>query len=268
MLKGTTAKTLGLLSSLAKEPRHWTLKELSQQTGIDKSTAYRLLRTMRDLGFVEKDMGTKTYSTGPRLRSLLYSAQDQWIHAARPALRSLSESLGVTVAIRLREGNQMVVIDRVESQGHLRVTYPIGDRHPITFGGSGKLFLAYLSKNEVVELIKSVDSEKGEGGLAMSRFWTELRRIKNRGHAITRGVVTRGIVTVSIPILGKHGEILGVLSLSWPSVQYPPGSITKIIAIGKARASEISSKLSGSLVPFPKESESKAATPYRLVKGV
>jgi len=136
MLKGTTAKTLSLLSSLAKEPRHWTLKELSQQNGIDKSTAYRLLSTMKDLGFVEKNSETRTYLPGPRLRSLLYSAQDQWVHAARSALRSLSESLGVTAAIRVREGNQMVVIDRVEGQGHLRVTYPIGDRHPITFGGN------------------------------------------------------------------------------------------------------------------------------------
>jgi len=244
MLKGTTAKTLSLLSSLAKEPRHWTLKELSQQNGIDKSTAYRLLSTMKDLGFVEKNSETRTYLPGPRLRSLLYSAQDQWVHAARSALRSLSESLGVTAAIRVREGNQMVVIDRVEGQGHLRVTYPIGDRHPITFGGSGKLFLAYLSKEEVVKLIKSLDSDSERKTLAISRFWTELRRIKNQGYAVTRGVATKGIITVSVPVLGKHGEILGVLSLSWPSIQYPPGTIKKIIVIGKARASEISRSIS------------------------
>lgn len=236
MTKGTAAKVLALISTLARDPREWSLKELAVDCEIDKSTAYRLLGTMKALGYVDKNLKTKSYSVGPKLRSLFSPRYDHLAYTAHPTLEWLSKSLNATATIRIREGNQMVVIDRIEGQGHLRVTYPIGDRHPISFGGSGKVFLAFLSKEEVAGLIVSTGSGNEK---QVSRLHRELQQIRKKSYAVTSGVVTKGIVTVSLPVLGKSQTVLGVLSLSWPTAQYRLDDIKNIIEFGAKGASEI-----------------------------
>lgn len=148
MSPGSLSKGLTVLVQLAQSQRDWGLTELANTLHLDKSTLHRILDTMGRMEFVAKDSQSKRYRIGPRFQALFPSTYEQLKQVALPTIRALSKSLGVTVALRVREGDQMVIIDRVESEDLLRVSYPIGFKHPISFGSSGKLFLAFLPREE------------------------------------------------------------------------------------------------------------------------
>jgi DNA-binding IclR family transcriptional regulator len=154
-------------------------------------------------------------------------------------MRSLAQSTGVTVALRIREGKQMVIVDRVENDDLLRVSFPIGLRHSISFGSAGKVFLAFLPKNETIQLLGSAFLTRN------SNFCSTLARIKKRGYAISRGSAVKGMISVSAPILTVEGRPIAVLSLSWPSAKYSYRQIGQIAAAGVKKAREISHAING-----------------------
>ena len=255
MATGSLAKGLNLLAQLAEDRRDWGLTELANSLGLDKSSAYRLLDTMVSMSFVEKDAQSKRYRVGPKLCTLFPPSYNHIKQAAQSTLRSLSKSLGVTVALRVQEGNQMVVIDRVESEDLLRVSFPIGYRHPITFGCSGKVFLAFLPHDEAIRLVESCDTG-GKVGLGArsipdgsgandEQTRSQLTRTRERGYEVGREVVARGTRSVSIPLFAKGDRPVAVLSLTWPSVKYPRAMLSTIVKKGLEAANQISRNLPG-----------------------
>jgi|tagenome__1003787_1003787.scaffolds.fasta_scaffold20282644_1 IclR family KDG regulon transcriptional repressor len=236
MQAGTLTKGLHVLTVLATKTSA-SLIELSRAVEIDQSTAHRLLRVMVGMGFVEKHPETKRYSVGPQFRALLSGRYGRIQRAAFPAMRALVESLAVTVALRIQEGKQMVIIERVESNDLLRVSYPLGFRHSILFGSSGKVFLAFLPTYEVTQLLGAAFSANNRA------FSRSLARVRGVGYATSRGTAVKGLTTVSVPVLTDDRRPVAVLSLSWPSAKYPNSEIAKIAKAGLRQAREISKAL-------------------------
>lgn len=215
MTGGTLVKGLQLITVLAAKPAEFTLTELAGAVEIDKSTVHRILAVMATMGFVEKNQVTKRYAIGPQFRALAAPGHGQIRQIALPKMRSLAESTGVTVALRIREGKQMVVVDRVENNDLLRVSFPIGLSHSVSFGSAGKVFLAFLPKAEAMQLLGPAFLKANRG------FLGSLTRIRSRGYAISRGTAVKGTLSVSVPIVTEEDRPIAVLSLSWPSAKYP-----------------------------------------------
>lgn len=238
MEAGTLVKGLHLLTVIAAKTSG-SLAELARGVEIDKSTIHRILGAMERMGFVEKDRHTKRYSLGPQFRALISDHYGQIQQAALPIMRSLVESLSVSVALRVREGKQMVIIERVDSTDLLRVSFPLGFRHSILFGSSGKVFLAFLPTYEAAELL-------GQEFLRNGTLARSLMRVKKKGYATSRGTAVKGLTTVSVPVLTGHGRPVAVLSLSWPSAKYPNSKIGEIAKTALKEARQISKALMSS----------------------
>ena len=237
MKAGTLVKGLHLLTVLSATASDYSLADLARAVEIDKSTVHRILSVMESMGFVEKNPLTKRYTVGPQFRSLVSTNYGQIQRAALPVMRSLAESLGITVALRIREAKQMVVIDRVESNDLLRVSFPVGLRHSILFGSAGKAFLAFLPTNEAIQLLGFRSLTKN------AALWNSFPRIKKIGYATSRGTAVKGAISASVPIVTAQGRPIAVLSLSWPSAKYPYRQIKQIAEAGVRGARRISKAL-------------------------
>jgi DNA-binding IclR family transcriptional regulator len=250
MTGGTLVKGLQLITVLAAKPAEFSLTELAGAVEIDKSTVHRILAVMATMGFVEKNQVTKRYTIGPQFRALAAPSHGHIQQVALPRMRSLADSTGVTVALRIREGKQMVIVDRVENNDLLRVSFPIGLRHSVSFGSAGKAFLAFLPKAEAMQVLGSAFLRGNRGFLA------SLTRIRSRGYAISRGTAVKGTLSVSAPIVTEKERPIAVLSLSWPSAKYPYRQSRQIAmaAVKTARAISNAIKAPSSESSSPMES--------------
>jgi DNA-binding IclR family transcriptional regulator len=137
-------RLVGLLRALADHEGGASLKYLCAETALHPSTAHRILSALQTHGLVERD-ANGDYRLGPlwtRLASRVRVDRDLRV-AAQPVMEWLRDQVGETVNLTLREGDQVVYIDRALPNRMMRVEQLIGSRAPLHVTAVGKLMLAH-----------------------------------------------------------------------------------------------------------------------------
>lgn len=141
---GRLAKILDVIAH-HKEPV--SLKILSADTGLHPSTAFRILSSLAEFGFVERtsrgsyQLGVKLMQLGSRV-----SASVDIRNIALPLMEKLRDQLGETVNLTVREHDEVVYIERSVAKRMIKVEQVIGSRAPLHVTAVGKLILGYLGE--------------------------------------------------------------------------------------------------------------------------
>ncbi|OAV61826.1 IclR family transcriptional regulator [Enteractinococcus helveticum] len=140
----TLARGLHALALIGESNTPLTVPEVAEQLGIHRSMAYRLVRTLQDFGFVERDP-TGRLEIGVRMATLTRSIARDLQAAASPELVALANSLGMTAFIVAYDGEQAVTLLAVEPQNAVTtVAQRPGSRHPIDHGAPGRVIRSQL----------------------------------------------------------------------------------------------------------------------------
>ena len=134
-----------LLDALAAEDGGASLKILAAETGLHPSTAFRILASLIEHDFVGRDEHG-LYRLGPHLLRLAAKARVglDVRAAARPEMEWLRDQVGETVNLTVRQGDEMVYVERVTPNRMMRVEQLIGSRAPLHVTAVGKLMLGEM----------------------------------------------------------------------------------------------------------------------------
>jgi DNA-binding IclR family transcriptional regulator len=221
----------------ADQPAH-TVEQLSQLSGVPRSTVYRLLALLRSHDLVEQ-AGENRYQLGPRVITMGYVARsmtdvaDLW----RPALVALAAATSETALVMRRVGNSAVCVDRVECDHPVRLSFEVGRTMPLHAGAGAKVILAN-SPDELREryLTQSVPAS------ARGRLKAELARIREDGWAESTAEVDQGIWAVAAPVPAGP-ERLHAISVALPEYRADPARRETLRAAILAAAAELERKL-------------------------
>ena len=131
-----------LLDVIAAQNEATSLKILSAETGLHPSTAFRILASLAEQGFVERtsrgnyQLGIKLMQLGNRV-----SAGVDVRKIALPLMGKLRDELDETVNLTVREADEVVYIERTLARRMIRVEQVIGSRAPLHVTAVGKLML-------------------------------------------------------------------------------------------------------------------------------
>lgn len=196
----TLARGLAVLQALSTDPEGATVAGLSAQTGLDRAVLYRLLATLGECGYVVRDDDTRRYRLGVTLIELgARAARGLEVRRyALPGMRALMEQARETVCLAVRDGDDVVVVDRLDPPGRqVRVGYPVGLRHPLGDSAHGRALLIALA----------------EDGLSAGELGARPED-RARGFAVVDG---DGSVAVASAIRNGVGEAVASVSLTVPS---------------------------------------------------
>lgn len=198
---GVLDRSVAILDAIERGARTFTA--IAEATGLTRSTAHRLLRALEDHGFVFH-VGGRGYALGPRLLGLAATAMRELPlrDLARPALERLASTTGESAQLYVRDGEQRVCVDAVESDRELRTIVDIGASLPLTKGSAGKVFLAWGPSADV-----GVDD----------RLLRQLHTTRQRGWADSVGEREEGVASVSAPVFGPGASLLAAVSVSGPA---------------------------------------------------
>lgn len=210
---------LALLTELAEGPRN--LDQLAEAAGVHKSTAMRLLRSLETDRFVKRS-DVYHYRLGSALFELANRALDgiDVRDTARPYLLELGESTGHTVHLAVREDDQVVYVDKVDSTHSVRMYSRIGARAPLHCTAVGKVLLSGLdetSRGDVAATL-SYPALTDNTITDPERFLTELDRVSRSGIATDRGEHEDFVHCIAAGVRDPRGEIVAAVSLSAPKV--------------------------------------------------
>jgi DNA-binding IclR family transcriptional regulator len=224
--------------------RGWSgVTEISRELKIHKSTAYRLLTTLRDRGLVEQDAATEKYRLGFGLVLLAraVSADLDILRCARPVCERLSERTGETVTIAVLEGDDAVIIHQSISRASVLGVDWTGRHTPLHATAAGKIFLAYMPEGQLLSILgRPLERFTENTIIDPASLKDHTSKIPDEGYGYTVEELEPGLNAVGAPIRGAEGAVVGAVSMSGPAFRLPPDALSEIGELCSRAATEIS----------------------------
>ncbi|MDH5183540.1 MAG: IclR family transcriptional regulator, partial [Gammaproteobacteria bacterium] len=196
-----------------------SLKYLSADTGLHPSTAFRILASMIEHGVVCRTERGQ-YLLGSRLGQLAsHSYVDQDIKAcAKSVMEKLRDKVDETVNLTLRQGDEVLYIDRSLSSRMMRVEQVIGSRAPLHLTAVGKLLLG----GDGEAAIRQYSIQTGLPGNTRNSITDTDTLVSsaieayNRGYAFDNEEAEEGVGCVGSLIYDNKGLPIAGISISSP----------------------------------------------------
>lgn len=224
-LSSTVERAHRLLEALAAPDSPSALTELAQAADLPKATAYRLLQTLRALGYVVQDQDSG-YHLGPMLATLgsAYLAKLELPRIAQPILQDLCDQTCETVHLAVLSGVEVVYVSKIESPRTIRMHSRVGTRLPAYTSALGKVLIAYLppvERNKRIEMIDFVVRTPTTITDPLA-FHRHLDEVRTQGYALDNAEGEAGVRCVGAPVRDYTGEVIAAISVAGPEGRVDP----------------------------------------------
>jgi IclR family KDG regulon transcriptional repressor len=236
-----------------------SLTDLARKLGLGKSSVYRLLVTLAQRGYVEKNPQGERYRLTYRLFAVGSPAADRFglREAAHPVMERLAAQTGETVNLGVLDGPRVLNIHKVESQHLLRMHMAVGSGVPAHATALGKVLLAALEPDELAQRLRGRRLECLTRQTIGDRptLHAALARTRDQGFALDEEECSLGLRCVAAPILDRRGSVVAALSISGPTQRFPQTTLSRLAEVVRAAAREISHRLGYSIEPPKRRGE-------------
>ena len=225
-------RALVILRCFTKEDAELGVTQIGKHLDLHKSTASRLLSTLEQEGFVEKNPETEKYRLGLQLVTLAGIALEQidLREVAAPFLSQLAELTQETVNIVVLSGNECINIDGAASPRPIRYVGRIGRRTPCHCTAAGKVMLAYLSPKVRQSILPNPLTRFTEKTIVdFEKLAQNLTDIRQQGYAITHEEHQQDLSAMAAPIFDHTKQVIAAVTVSGPTYRIGPGEIEALV---------------------------------------
>ena len=210
-----------MLETVAVSSQPLSLSDIAAALALDKSTAYRMLNTLVDAGFVLRDEISKRYSLSYKValsRNLL--AENETSRVSRQILEGLTAVTGETVHLSVLDGHQTVLIQKVKGTQLVAVDFEIGDRSLLHCTSIGKVLLAFQDVRVIEEVIAAGCGAGEQHDHRPGCLSPELHRIRSQGYALDDHELSDNMRCIAAPIFEQGGRVRMGISISGPDTRF------------------------------------------------
>jgi DNA-binding IclR family transcriptional regulator len=239
-------KTMRVIEAVQNSGADATLSSISARVGLVKSSTYRILFTLKELGYLEKAASGR-YMTTSKLATLTHTPgfRPSLISISRPHLKELAEGLQEAAWLAEWRNGSVIMIDVAEGPHILHLSLNIGDLCPLHASALGKAIAAYLSPPELEVVL-------GEGKLprytsrtisTRRELQAHLTAVRREGCSLNDGETADEAFVFGAPIFDSVGTAFAAVSVTASSVRCSGAKRKSIINGVKSTASAISQDL-------------------------
>jgi DNA-binding IclR family transcriptional regulator len=238
-------RAAGLLKTVADSRQPLTVVELAAATGLNRSTAWRLLATLEQHGLVERDPVTQRYSVGYAILQMAAGGDyDALVRRARPAVERLANETGETASLAVAKRFDLVYVDQVEAPQVMSPNW-LGRAAPLHATSSGKAFLAWLPSEERVALLTPARLKRYTPTTITTRaeLESELEAVRRDRYAVCIGELEETLYGASAAVLNERERPVAIISVWGPEHRLPRERLPEIGERAVRAADEIKSLL-------------------------
>lgn len=216
-------KALAILEGVVYGGAPVSIARLAEALGMAKPTAHRIAVSLERQNFLQREPGTRRFIGGPRLVELSLGTLEASTRqgSRRAVLQALCDETGETCNLGALAGNEVVYLDRVETQWPLSLRFRPGSRVPIHCTAIGKLLLAGMPRRRQERMIRQLPLKAHTEATITdpAALRRELDRIREQGFAIDNEEFLAGVVCAAVPVAGPGGRRYGGLAVSAPAAR-------------------------------------------------
>ena len=215
-------KTFRLIECLSAADE-MSITELGNSIELNKGAIFRILSTLRSLGYIEQNpanekyrLGLKLFEIGSQVLIRLNEVQE-----AHNIMEQIAQETQETVHLAtLREG-YVVYLDKIDSKHVLRIFSRVGNRAPCYCTGVGKALLAWLPEEEISRIMKMQKIVKYTENTitTVKELKKELKKIRMQGYSEDNQEHQQGIRCIAAPIRNRAGKVVAAISITYPEIR-------------------------------------------------
>lgn len=239
-------RAVALLEAFGDDRPAWSVSDLAEAVGLNRTTVYRLLTALESVEYVARDPATDTYRLGSGLIALGARAQraNPARELARPELEGLAAATGETATLELLSDREMIIIDEIPGAHVTSGSQHIGSRWPVYATSTGKAILAYLPPDELGRALSRAFRPLTEHTVTgRAPLVASLEHVQRDGYAVAAEELELGFVAVGAPLLDATGRPIAAISLGGTRTRLTDERVPEIGRLVRAAAGRISHQL-------------------------
>ncbi|MEU7000676.1 IclR family transcriptional regulator [Nonomuraea sp. NPDC046570] len=205
-----TSRVLAILGAFDADHPRLTLTEIARRSGVALSTAHRLVAELEEWHALSRTADGR-FHVGLRLWELGQLAPGLLHEVAHPWLQELFTATGEHVHLAVRDGLEVLYVDRVYGRRAVPIVARAGGRLPMHPTGVGKALLAFEADWFVASyLARTLERPTAHTITEPGRLARELRHVRERGYAVTHEEMTLGSCSAAAPVLVGRRPVAAV----------------------------------------------------------
>ena len=225
-----------------------SLAQISEKTGLPKTTAYGLVSSLKEEGFLEQDPDSRRYSLGLTIFELssYFHARKDLRAISIPFINGLAQELGFTSQLAVLDKNQVVYLYKKTTDDFLTFSISAGLRAPFYCTATGKAIAAFLPDEERKTLLSMQEYVPLTPYSITGREEMEqvLDLVKQRGYGLDLNESEQGLGGLAVPLFEQHSRVVGAISISFLSDQYSEAFLARLLPPLQSCADQIYRRLS------------------------
>lgn len=208
------------------------LREITQGTGIPKSTVFRILSTLLELGYVVRDVDRNYRLSSALGRLVSNEASSEALRSlALPYMLDLRDKYGETVNLGILNLNKVTYLEVVPSEFALRLQESRGASVFAHASALGKAILSFSPQALVENMIRGRKLEIVTQNTISDpdEFAAEIKRVRALGYAFDRGEGSLLAICIGAPICDERGIAIAAMSISGPASRFSPRKDSPVV---------------------------------------
>lgn len=241
--QSTLIRGIQILEHIVAKEQPVSSVYIANELGLPKPTVHRIAQQLEQHGLIKRELGGRSFVGGKRLQNLATATMRNSTYGAhrKVVMRELSEEVDETCNLTMLAGNEIVYLDRVESNWPFRIHLPVGSHLPLHCTATGKLFLANMQKSNRSGLIH---------GAPLARYTDltisdpevleqQLQQIKQDGVGCDTGEYLDGMVAIAVPVINGNGKMDLALAIHSPSARKSLDELRQYLPLLRAAAGRL-----------------------------
>lgn len=240
-------KGMELLEELSHYHRGLTLQEMSEALHYPKTTVFRLVNTLLDLGYIGKDAADNRYFLSRKLFKLGISAlgEANIVERAIEPMTRLRDQVKESVMLGTLIDNKVVLLEQVLGSHSFTFILKPGTTICLHASAPGKVLMAYQPESRQTEILREIKFIAYNSNTLQDSesYLKELNRVKELGYGIDAEEEIIGVHCIGAPIHNQYGDVIACVWMSGPKGRMPIEEFDSLGEKVKSCAHQISLKL-------------------------
>ncbi|MBP1744381.1 MAG: transcriptional regulator, IclR family [Firmicutes bacterium] len=201
------------------EKGEMSILELTESSGMGKSTVHRILGTFKSIGYVDQNKDNLKYFPTLKIFQLGTKASNRipLKKIIRPYLQEIFDKCHETVNFGIVDSGDLIYLDKIVTSEPLRVDLEIGNKVSAYCTGIGKAILAFTEGLDIskIDFVKKTENTVD----SPEKFLEQLEFIRKNGYSVEHEEYIPGLTCIAVPLKSRDGRALAGISISVPSMR-------------------------------------------------
>lgn len=245
MKNKTVVRSMDILN-LFVEHAALTFQDIIELSSIPKTSVYRMLLSLEEMGFIEKGDDAK-YRLGLLFLTYgnLVSSRLDIRHIAYPIMQDLHKELKEAINLIVKQGDEAIYIEKIDSYQKVRLYTAIGRRSPLYAGACSRVILSFLQDDEIEAYLRDVELASIAKGTITNeeKLIESIQHARKTGYTISHSELENHSSAIAAPIFNFKGEVIAGISIAGIEANYQNENVAIFARKVIDAANEISKKL-------------------------